>query len=164
MAESLYYSWTKEFLEADEKRLAGDTVRSATGDEVKALHRERRDVRRLRQKTALKVPGRAGGALYNQALPPDTIIQIFRYCFDRSFSKTAASGRAPLGSACISASCANLACASTTPPSDAVIVATPIFCMMLKAEAPISVALKASQTVCALGVNRRLNGTPWGCG
>ncbi|MDH6235011.1 transposase [Mesorhizobium soli] len=34
IAESLYYSWSKEFLEAGKKRLAGDTARSATSDEV----------------------------------------------------------------------------------------------------------------------------------
>ncbi|MGO1164971.1 transposase, partial [Brucella sp. C7-11G] len=33
IAESLYYSWSKEFLEAGKKRLAGDTARSATSDE-----------------------------------------------------------------------------------------------------------------------------------
>lgn len=44
-AESLYYSWSKEFLEAGKKRLAGDTVRSATSDEVKALRRESRDLK-----------------------------------------------------------------------------------------------------------------------
>ena len=30
IAESLYYSWSKEFLEAGKKRLAGDTAREAT--------------------------------------------------------------------------------------------------------------------------------------
>jgi transposase len=40
IAESLYYSWSKEFLEAGKKRLAGDTVRQATSDEVKDLRRE----------------------------------------------------------------------------------------------------------------------------
>ena len=34
IAESLYYSWSKEFLEAGKKRLAGDTARAATSDEV----------------------------------------------------------------------------------------------------------------------------------
>jgi transposase len=41
IAESLYYSWSKEFLEAGKKRLAGDTSRSATSDEVKALRKSR---------------------------------------------------------------------------------------------------------------------------
>ena len=37
IAESLYYSWSKEFLEAGKKRLAGDTARAATSDELKTL-------------------------------------------------------------------------------------------------------------------------------
>ena len=40
IAESLYYSWSKEFLEAGKKRLAGDTARAATSDEVKDLRHE----------------------------------------------------------------------------------------------------------------------------
>ena len=40
IAASMYYGWSKEFLEAGKKRLAGDTVRAATSDEVKALRRE----------------------------------------------------------------------------------------------------------------------------
>ena len=37
---NLYYRWSKEFLEAGKKRLAGDTAREATSDEVKALRAE----------------------------------------------------------------------------------------------------------------------------
>ena len=37
IAESRYYSWSKEFLEAGKRRLAGDTARAATTDEVKQL-------------------------------------------------------------------------------------------------------------------------------
>lgn len=40
IAQSLYYSWSKEFLEAGKKRLAGDTARQATSTEVKDLHAE----------------------------------------------------------------------------------------------------------------------------
>ena len=40
IAASMYYGWSKEFLEAGKKRLAGDTTRAATSDEVKALRRE----------------------------------------------------------------------------------------------------------------------------
>lgn len=40
IAQSLYYSWSKEFMEAGKKRLAGDTARAATTDEVKDLRRE----------------------------------------------------------------------------------------------------------------------------
>jgi transposase len=35
--QNLYYRWSKEFLEAGKKRLAGDTARAATSDEVKEL-------------------------------------------------------------------------------------------------------------------------------
>ena len=37
---SLYYSWSKEFLEAGKRRLAGDTARQATSPEVKELRAE----------------------------------------------------------------------------------------------------------------------------
>ena len=45
IAESLYYSWSKEFLEAGKKRLAGDTAREATSDEVKELKAEARQLK-----------------------------------------------------------------------------------------------------------------------
>ncbi len=47
IAESLYYSWSKEVLEAGKKRLAGDTGRQATSGEVKDLKREMRDMKEL---------------------------------------------------------------------------------------------------------------------
>ena len=47
IAETLYYSWSKEFLEAGKKRLAGDTARAATSGEVKDLRREVRDMKVL---------------------------------------------------------------------------------------------------------------------
>lgn len=40
IAESLYYKWSKEFLEAGKNRLAGDTARQATAPEVKELRSE----------------------------------------------------------------------------------------------------------------------------
>ena len=45
IAESLYYSWSKEFLEAGKKRLSGDTVRQASSGEVKDLRKEMRDLK-----------------------------------------------------------------------------------------------------------------------
>jgi len=45
IADSLYYSWSKEFLEAGKKRLAGDTARQATSNEVKSLRAEARDLK-----------------------------------------------------------------------------------------------------------------------
>ena len=47
IAESLYYSWSKEFLEAGKKRLAGDTARSASTSEVKELRREARALKEV---------------------------------------------------------------------------------------------------------------------
>ena len=45
IAQSLYYTWSKEFMEAGKRRLAGDTARAATTDEVKDLRREARDLK-----------------------------------------------------------------------------------------------------------------------
>ena len=45
IAQSLYYKWSKEFMEAGKRRLAGDTARAATTDEVRDLRREARDLK-----------------------------------------------------------------------------------------------------------------------
>ena len=45
IAQSLYYTWSKEFMEAGKRRLAGDTARAASTDEVKDLRRESRDLK-----------------------------------------------------------------------------------------------------------------------
>ena len=37
---NVYYRWSKEFMEAGKKRLAGDTVREASSDEVRELRSE----------------------------------------------------------------------------------------------------------------------------
>jgi len=47
IAQSMYYSWSKEFIEAGKQRLAGDTARAATSDEVKDLRRESRDLKEI---------------------------------------------------------------------------------------------------------------------
>ena len=47
IAESLYYSWSKEFLEAGKRRLAGDTERQANTGEVKNLRHEMGDLKEL---------------------------------------------------------------------------------------------------------------------
>ena len=46
IAESLYYSWSKEFLEAGKRRLAGDTARAATSSEVTEIRRQAQELRR----------------------------------------------------------------------------------------------------------------------
>ena len=55
IAESLYYSWSKEFLEAGKRRLAGDTARAATTDEVKALRQEARTLKEVVAEQALEL-------------------------------------------------------------------------------------------------------------
>jgi transposase len=55
IAESLYYNWSKEFLEAGKKRLAGDTARAATTDEVKVLRREARDLKEVVAEQAVEL-------------------------------------------------------------------------------------------------------------
>lgn len=45
ISQNLYYRWSKEFLEAGKKRLAGDTVREATSDEVKTLRVQTRQLK-----------------------------------------------------------------------------------------------------------------------
>jgi transposase len=55
IAESLYYSWSKEFLEAGKRRLAGDTARAATSGEVKDLRREARALKEVIAEQALEL-------------------------------------------------------------------------------------------------------------
>ena len=47
IAQSIYYKWSKEFLEAGNRRLAGDTARAASTGEVKALRREARELKEV---------------------------------------------------------------------------------------------------------------------
>ena len=55
IAESLYYSWSKEFLEAGKRRLAGDTARSATTSEVKDLKRLALELKEVVAEQALEL-------------------------------------------------------------------------------------------------------------
>ena len=47
IVQSIYYKWSKEFLEAGKRRLAGDTARAATTDEVKDLRREAHELKEV---------------------------------------------------------------------------------------------------------------------
>ena len=47
IAQSLYYTWPKEFMEAGKRRLAGDTARAANTEEVKDLRREARALKEV---------------------------------------------------------------------------------------------------------------------
>jgi len=45
--ESQFYKWNREFLEAGKKRLAGDTTREATSDEVADLRKENQRLKEM---------------------------------------------------------------------------------------------------------------------
>jgi transposase len=55
IAEGLYYSWSKEFLEAGKRRLAGDTARAATSSEVTELRRQSRSLKEVVAEQALEL-------------------------------------------------------------------------------------------------------------
>ena len=55
LAQSMYYKWSKDFLEAGKQRLAGDTIRAATTDEVKDLRREARDLKEVVAEQTLEI-------------------------------------------------------------------------------------------------------------
>jgi transposase-like protein len=50
-----YYSWSKEFLEAGKRRLAGDTARSATTSEIKDLKRQALELKEVVAEQALEL-------------------------------------------------------------------------------------------------------------
>ena len=47
IAQGLYYKWSKDFMEAGRKRLAGDIVRQANTGEVTTLRREARELKEV---------------------------------------------------------------------------------------------------------------------
>lgn len=47
ISPNLYYSWSKEFLEAGKKRLLGDTERQANSGDVSALRRENEQLKQV---------------------------------------------------------------------------------------------------------------------
>ena len=47
IAQGLYYTWSKDFMEAGKKRLSGDTARQATTSEVTDLKHEMRDLKEV---------------------------------------------------------------------------------------------------------------------
>ena len=54
ISESVYYRWSKEFLEAGKQRLVGDTKRQATSEDVKDLRRENEQLKQLVAELVLK--------------------------------------------------------------------------------------------------------------
>ena len=54
IAPSLYYKWSKTFLQAGKRRLDGDTMREANSDEVSDLRRENEELKQLVAELSLK--------------------------------------------------------------------------------------------------------------
>ena len=55
IAQGVYYKWSKDFMEAGKRRLAGDTSRAANTDEVRDLRREARDLKEVVAEQMLKM-------------------------------------------------------------------------------------------------------------
>ena len=54
IAPSLYYKWSKTFLQAGKRRLKGDTIREANSDEVGELRKENDELKQLVAELSLK--------------------------------------------------------------------------------------------------------------
>ncbi len=54
ISQSLYYKWSKEFLEAGKARLAGNTKRQADSNEVKGMQQENEQMKLLIAELSLK--------------------------------------------------------------------------------------------------------------
>jgi transposase len=54
ISPNLYYRWSKDFLEAGKKRLAGDTVREANSSEVSEFKHENEQLKQLVAELSLK--------------------------------------------------------------------------------------------------------------
>ena len=54
IAPSLYYKWSKSFLEAGKQRLKGDTIREANSDGVSELRKENEQLKQLVAELSLK--------------------------------------------------------------------------------------------------------------
>ena len=54
IAPSLYYKWSKAFLQAGKRRLKGDTLREANSDEVSELRQENEQLKQLVAELSLK--------------------------------------------------------------------------------------------------------------
>ncbi len=54
IAPSLYYKWSKTFLQAGKRRLKGDTLREANTDEVSELRKQNEELKQLVAELSLK--------------------------------------------------------------------------------------------------------------
>ena len=93
---NLYYRWSKEFLEAGKKRLAGDTKREATSSEVTELRQENEQ---LKQSVALTSPVDATGLFELTQQPTEMLFPFEGMGADASweFQMPKASNRVDFG-------------------------------------------------------------------
>jgi len=54
ISQSVYYRWSKEFLEAGKQRLVGNTKREASSEDVQTLRNENEQLKQLVAELALK--------------------------------------------------------------------------------------------------------------
>ncbi len=54
ISQSIYYRWSKEFLEAGKQRLVGNIKREASSEDVKAIRQENEQLKQLVAELALK--------------------------------------------------------------------------------------------------------------
>ena len=54
IAPSIYYKWSKAFLEAGKRQLNGDTIREASSSEVSDIRRENEELKQLVAELSLK--------------------------------------------------------------------------------------------------------------
>ena len=54
IAPTMYYKWSKAFLEAGKRQLQGDTIREASGNEVSELRKENEQLKQLVAEVSLK--------------------------------------------------------------------------------------------------------------
>src|SRR6202166_3928435 len=95
--QNLYYRWSKDFLEAGKKRLAGDTAREATGNEVKEIQAQARQLKEL--VAELMIENRLLKKAYSAMGSPIYEVQRRREAGDHPAGRTVVvTGAAHLGS------------------------------------------------------------------
>jgi transposase len=101
IVQNLYYRWSKDFLEAGKKRLAGDTARAATSDEVKDLRREASALKEVVAELTCgrhvsPETGKRNGNVSSALLPNPTQLRILDVALAEDFSIRSLSARAAL--------------------------------------------------------------------
>ena len=90
IAQGLYYKWTKDFMEAGKRRLAGDIVRQANTGEVATLRREARELKevvaeQILELRLLKKSMIGDGDDPEGDTPPPRSLRLSNWSSDRTF-------------------------------------------------------------------------------